>query len=131
MAPGVKQAKGVELYETRTRAGLAAVGVVMEQIPELLEVLAERIEIQNIGVESMDSWEGITHVYMYDLGFKRDCYYNMLRLWNESSTTRWMVSFRTPDLLWRRGFNLKLLCAPFVRQPGSSFGHRCYIYEKI
>ena len=120
----VAHTRGVELYASRARAGASALNIVMAKVPEVAETLRKRVDIVQMDVENMISWQGITHVYMYDLGFKRHTWVQILRLWVTSTSTRWLVSYRTPKVLWQRGFDLKLLCSFYVKQQGKgAYGH--------
>jgi hypothetical protein len=82
------------------------------------------------------SWEGITHIYMFDLGFPADPYKgpypHILKLWEEARSAEYMISYRKPIFLWKRGFRLQLVTKLSVKQQGNAAGSHCaYFYRKI
>jgi hypothetical protein len=82
------------------------------------------------------TWEGITHIYMFDLGFPAEQYKgpypHILKLWMESNTAQYLISYRNPRFLWQRGFNLTLVTKLRVKQQGNGGGsHLAYFYRKI
>ncbi len=85
--------------------------------------------------KAVESWEGITHVYMFDLGFTSEQlkgpYPHILKLWLQSSTVQYMITYRKPSFLWKRGFDLTLVTKLRVKQQGNKSGsHLAYFYRK-
>ncbi len=93
------------------------------------------LTVATVGSKAADSWEGITHVYMFDLGFTAEQmkgpYPHILKLWMESSTVQYMITYRKPSFLWKRGFDLTLVTKLRVKQQGNKSGsHLAYFYRK-
>jgi hypothetical protein len=131
--PGVALSHGIELSQYRAET---ATGIVEKLLPKIgLSHVKEKVRLLHQDVKSVESWEGITHIYMFDLGFPKDPlkgpYPNILKLWEESSTAQYLISYRKPQFLWQRGFNLELVTRLRVKQQGNKAGsHLAYFYRK-
>ena len=126
----VNTAKGVEMSEYRVNSARAVLDLVGKKVPEVQPSL-KRIQLLHCDIASMNSWDGITHVYSYDLGIPKSVYSHLLRLWTQSSTVEWFVSFRRPDWLWKCGFDLDLIEKVLVKQQGTGgSNHTAYVYHK-
>lgn len=131
--PGVERAYGIELSEYRADAASRILKQLMPTVG--LSHLAEKVSLVHQDVKTQESWEGITHIYMFDLGFpaeqRKGPYPHILKLWAESSTAKYLISYRKPSFLWQRGFNLKLVSRLRVKQQGAKAGsHLAYFYVK-
>jgi len=128
---GVAMARGVEMSDYRAMSAKWALDLVRKRVPETKVLLKGRVRLLYSSVQAMNQWNGITHVYMYDLGMPDSVYIDLLRLWSESKIVVALVSYRKPNWLWRRGFDLRLLDKVKVKQQGSGAGsHTAYVYER-
>jgi hypothetical protein len=131
--PGVELSHGIELSQYRAES---ASGILRQLLPKVGLHLQDRVSLRHEDVKTTSSWQGLTHIYMFDLGFPADQskgpYPHILKLWLESTTAKYLISYRRPHFLWQRGFNLKLVNRLRVKQQGSKAGsHLAYFYEKI
>ena len=127
----VTKARGVEMSDYRVMSAKWALDLVRKRLPETKALLRGRIRLLYSSVQAMNRWNGVTHVYMYDLGMPDAVYIDLLRLWSESKSVVALVSYRKPNWLWRHGFDLCLLDKIKVKQQGVGAGsHTAYVYGK-
>jgi len=106
---GISKAKGVEMSDYRVMSAKWALDLVRKKTPETIPLLKGKIHLLHSSVQAMNHWNGVTHVYMYDLGMPDSVYVDLLRLWTENKSVVALVSYRKPGWLWKRGFDLCLL----------------------
>ena len=58
-------------------------------------------------------------------------YPHILKLFCESDSVQYLISYRKPRFLWSRGFDLTLVTKLRVKQQGTHSGsHLAYFYKK-
>jgi len=115
----IKLARGVEMNDYRVMSAKWALDLVRKRLPETKALLKGKIRLLHSSVQAMNHWNGVTHVYMYDLGMPDAVYIDLLRLWSESKSAMALVSYRKPKWLWRHGFDLCLLTFEKGKKKGS------------
>jgi hypothetical protein len=65
--PGVKRSLGIEMSEYRAKTAQS----ILENLLPKAQIghIVNRVELLHQDVKAAVSWEGVTHVYMFDLGF--------------------------------------------------------------
>lgn len=130
--PGVRMAHGIELSEYRARTSQS---ILTHLLPKAgIADIAARVSLCHQDVKAMASFEGITHIYMFDLGFPADPYKgpypHILKLWCEAQSAQYLISYRKPHFLYQRGFDLQLVTKLRVKQQGKGGSHLAYFYRK-
>ena len=132
--PGVRRAHGIEMSKYRADTAASILALLLPKAG--MADVADRVVLQHQDVKTAVSWEGITHIYMFDLGFPADPYKgpypHILKLWEEARSAEYMISYRKPVFLWKRGFRLQLVTKLSVKQQGNAAGSHCaYFYRKL
>ncbi len=132
--PGVRRSHGIEMSKYRADTAASILKLLLPKAG--IAHVADRVELLHQDVKTAVSWQGITHIYMFDLGFPADPYKgpysHILKLWEEADSAEYMISYRKPIFLWQRGFNLQLVTKLSVKQQGNTAGSHCaYFYRKI
>ena len=127
---GIKHVLGVEMVAYRVHTARAVLNLVQKKLPDTVPAL-RNIQLLHSPVQTMNSWKGVTHVYSFDLGIPESVYSHLLRLWTESPSCQYLVSYRPPRWLWKCGFDLDLLDKMRVKQRGTGgSSHTAYVYQK-
>jgi len=126
--PGVKHSLGLELMDLRWQLSLHNLRYVMNQTslsdkpPVVHYAKADACDLQSLNP--------CTHMYMFDVGFVRETLFRLAKIFNQSSTLKYLVSSKKPrDIIFEYCFLVRHIGSLSISMTSSSEQHSMYIYE--
>lgn len=83
-------------------------------------------------IDSADSLDPFTHIYMYDLGFPPPLQRSIAEKFHRSVHARYLISYRCPRrVIDEYGYKVRPICQINTSMFGSGENHMAYFYERI
>eukprot|EP01039_Chlorochromonas_danica_P006633 gene6633-7326_t len=83
-------------------------------------------------IDTADSLDPFTHIYMYDLGFPPPLQRSIAEKFHRSVHARYLISYRCPRrVIDEYGYKVRPICQINTSMFGSGENHMAYFYERI
>jgi len=131
--PAVRLSVGIELEHLRWQLAMYNLKSVSSALCRGKEngKLLSGVNFMAADVETAESMDPFTHVYMYDLGFPPPLQQSIARKFNTSVHSRYLVSYRPPHrVIHEYGYEVELVDQLPTSMYGSGESHMAYFYKR-
>jgi len=125
----VQMSFGVEVNPTRYYLSLNNLGAILDKDSNIL--VRNRILFLNDNACDFESFEPCTHIYTFDCGIPPEDMVKLAKVFNNTSTAEYLVSYNNPNDISDYGFNVTYegLTIPNLSMQGSQGSRTAYFYR--
>lgn len=126
---GCRRAWGIEVSEVRAKMSKGMLTVLNNKEGHKLPI--GRVQLQLADVTKVANFDGISHVYMFDIGWPLPLHADIAKKFNNTASCEYIISYASLSELQDAGFAIEQMNTMQVAHPGSGRKHTAYFYRKV